>query len=147
MAMTKEEKFYLTFDENKKPVCNFPARFINNFLTEIGDNKYLAIIVNKYDVMDYDDDDVRSLRKKIGFILGGYRVLIGTADKLEDVKIVSSAIIHGHWFIEAEGIFISYFLKTNGIPDKPYDEYSFAEKDGIFHVIPPENIFQGLPIP
>jgi len=65
---------------------------------------------------------------------------------MEEVKIINSKVVHGHWFIEAEGIFLYYFRKTDRIPDKPYDEYSFSEKDGVFHVIPPENIFQGLPL-
>jgi hypothetical protein len=129
--MDEKKRLYLVFDVNLGGIVSLPLELHSKFLARIGDNKYCALIIRK---------------GKTGFKDAGFQVFIGPADKLEEAKIINSGAIHGHWFIEVEGIFLYYFRKTDGIPDKPYDEYSFSEKDGIFHIIPPEKVFRGMPL-
>ncbi|HTW97095.1 MAG TPA: hypothetical protein VMD74_05575, partial [Candidatus Methylomirabilis sp.] len=138
-APSELKKLNLLFDRKKNLLVNLPPGFCNVFLTQLDDNRYCAIITHKIN-MQTGDVVRREGKRQPDFTFDGPHLFIGPAEKLEEVKIISSTAIHGHWFVEAEGFFLSYFRRTDGIPDQPYDQYSFSEKNRIFHVIPPENI-------
>ena len=139
------KKLSLTLDPEKKSLINLFSVFCNLFLAQLDDKRYCALITHQMN-MQVDDNVRRDGKRQPDFTYDGPHLFIGPAEKMEEVKIISNAASTGHWIIEAGGICISYFRKTDGIPNQPYDQYSFSEKDGIFHVIPQENIFRGMPI-
>jgi hypothetical protein len=139
------KKLNLVYDKKTKSLTNLLPGFCNPFLAQLDDKRYCALIIHHMN-MQVADNVRREGKRQPDFTYDGLRLFIGPAEKMEEVKIIGSKVIHGHWFVKAEGVFLYYFRKTDGIPDKPYDEYSFAEKDGVFHVIPPEKVFRGMPL-